>query len=113
MSKTTGAAMGNTIIKVSPEALVQKAEVVEGKISTMETKFTNMNNIISKSSTYWGGNAGDAHRKVYKEYVPEITEIFKRLTEHVKDLNAMAGVYSAAESTVKEIEESLPTNLIN
>lgn len=113
MSKTTGAAMGNSIIKVTPEALIQKAEVVKGKISTMETKFTNMKNIVLKSNTYWVGDAGEAHRKTYKEYEPEITEIFKRLTEHVKDLNEMAGVYSDAELTVKEIGESLPTDLIS
>ncbi|WP_455713957.1 WXG100 family type VII secretion target [Anaerosporobacter sp.] len=113
MSKTTGAGIGGGIIKVTPETLYQKAEAVQDKISTMQTKFNNMLDVVSKCNSYWIGNAGDAHRKIYKEYEPEITEIFKRLSEHVTDLNAMAGVYSDAEKTVKEVAENLPTNLIS
>lgn len=113
MSSTTNSSMGSAVIKVTPEVLIQKAEVVKGKISTMQTAFTNMMNTVSKSNSYWVGDAGDAHRKVYKEYEPEITEIFNRLTEHVTDLNAMAGVYSEAEKAVAEVAESLPTDLIS
>ena len=113
MSDTISPSLGAAVIKVSPEILVEKANVVKGKISTMQTSFSDMLSSVSNSNSYWIGDASDAHRKVYKEYEPEITEIFKRLSEHVIDLTAMAGVYSDAEKAATEVARNLPTDLLS
>ncbi|WP_167955884.1 WXG100 family type VII secretion target [Anaerosporobacter faecicola] len=113
MSDTGSSSTSTAIIKVSPEVLVEKAAVVKEKISNMQTAFTNMMNVVSKSKSYWIGDASEAHRKVYKSYETEVTEIFNRFSEHVVDLTKMAGVYEKVEKEVAEVAENLPTDLIS
>lgn len=112
MAITQALSFGSVTLKVTPEVLHTKAETVSTKVSSMSTEFERMNSIVTKSSSYWVGSAGELHRNVYLEKQPDIEDIFKRLQEHVKELHEMAAVYINVENTVKEIAEALPIDVI-
>lgn len=98
---------------VTPEALYTKSEQVLTAINSMKSEFDGIKSIMNKTASYWIGDAGDAYRKSYKEQEPEIDTIFKRLMEHVTDLNQIAGQYVQAEQKAQALaQESLPADVI-
>ncbi|MCC8168719.1 MAG: WXG100 family type VII secretion target [Clostridiales bacterium] len=103
---------GSVTLVVTPEALYTQAEAVAKRISSMQTQFDEIEAAVSGTSAYWVGDAGDAHRAAYEERLPEIEEIFKRLSEFVTDLEQIAGVYEETEKAVTEIAEDLPADVI-
>lgn len=110
----SGLSLGNflTSLTVDPEVMRQKAVTVEGKIREMRSAFDALELTVNKTKGYWIGEAGDAHRAYFTDRKPQIEEIFQRLTEHVRDLNQMASVYSNTEQEVKELSEDLPSDVI-
>ena len=99
-------------LKVTPEVMIQSASELKTKINKMEKAFESLDERVKATGTYWQGEAGEAFRSIYKQVKPSTEEIIKRLHEHVKDLNTMAGVYEGAEKDVKNIVASLPDDVI-
>lgn len=97
---------------VEPDALRQKASVAEKKIQAMQTVFEEMETTINRTSNYWIGEAGDAHREYFSSKKADIEEMFKRLAEHVRELNQMASVYSNVEKEVTQLAQDLPADVI-
>lgn len=95
-------------LKVTPEEMVSAASELSGYVSNMNECFNQMKNTMSQTANYWVGEAGDAHRQLYQEQVAKTEEIIARYTEHVRDLNAMAGVYDEAEKQAEAKAEELP-----
>lgn len=95
-------------LKVSPEEMQAAASELSGYVSAMNAYFTQMKNTMAQSQSYWVGEAGDAHRQLYQEQVAQTEEIISRYTEHVRDLNAMAGVYIEAEHSAQAAADELP-----
>ncbi len=104
--------LGDVTLVVTPEALCAQAVSVSKEINSMQNEFNTVAGIVSRTKGYWIGEAGDAYRKRYAEYKPELEEIFKRLREYVTDLEKMAGVYEAAEAAAGKIAEELPADII-
>ncbi|MBE5961763.1 MAG: WXG100 family type VII secretion target [Lachnospiraceae bacterium] len=113
MAATGNASFGAVTFKVTPEVLEQKANTVSSKITSMLREFQNMKNTVTKSSSYWIGDAGDLHRKVYGEKEPDIEEIFLRLKEYVTDLQQIARQYTQTENEVKDVVQALQDDVIS
>lgn len=113
MAATGNASFGAVTFKVTPEALEQKANTVSSKITSMQREFQNMKNTVTKSSSYWIGDAGDLHRKVFSDKQSDINEIFLRLKEYVTDLQAIAKVYTNTENEVKNVIQALQEDVIS
>ena len=96
-------------LKVTPEEMAAAASELSGYVANMSECFTQMKNTMVQSASYWVGEAGDAHRQLYNEQVEKTEEIIARYTEHLRDLNAMAGVYSEAEAQAEAKADELPT----
>ena len=96
------------VLKVSPEEMQAMAATLSGYVRTMDECFRTIKNTMATSSVYWVGDAGNAHRALYEEQVEYTEQIVARYTEHVKDLNTMAGVYAEAEQTAQTAAEELP-----
>ncbi|MCC8151646.1 MAG: WXG100 family type VII secretion target [Lachnospiraceae bacterium] len=99
-------------LTVTPEVMLQKANSVQKYIRLMRQDFSNLENTVNKTQSYWIGEAGDAHREFYQSKKEEIETIFARLTEDVTDLQTMAGVYSQTEKEVTELAQDLPADVI-
>lgn len=112
MSAGADGLMTDAILIVTPETLEAKAEEVSGYIGKMKAECDKLQSFVNATTGYWIGEAGDAYRKKYMEYEPEIDNMFRRLTEHVTDLQKMANVYADTEAAAMEIAESLPADAI-
>lgn len=112
MAVTQNLSFGSVTLTVTPEVLHSKAEEVSGRITAMTNEFNDMNTNVKKSLSYWIGEAGDLHRKIYLEKQPDIETIFNRLQEHVNELHQMAQVYTDVEKTIKAEVETLLSDVI-
>jgi len=105
--------MASITLKVSTEALKSKASEVEKLVGNMKTSFSELEETIARTSHYWIGEAGDAHRKQYQDQKDDVDDMLKRLGEHPKDLLTMAGIYETVERDVENIGMSLSDNVIS
>lgn len=99
-------------LKVDPEVMRQKSVTVGDKINKMKNAFEDLEVTVNKTSNYWIGEAGDAHREYFNSAKPEIENMLKRLAEHSKELAEMAATYSTAEQEVTQLAEDLPFDVI-
>lgn len=99
-------------LKVDPEVLYQKSVTSGEKISQMKTVFEELETIVNKTTQYWLGEAADAHREFFNSTKPDIEEIFKRLSEHARELGEMAATYANVEREVAQLSEDLPSDVI-
>ena len=104
--------IGQAEVKVSSDVLVNQAAEVEKNAREMKSNFENLQKTIANTENYWLGEAGEAHRKLYKDQLDKIDNILRRLMEHPVDLRAIAGNYEAAENKNVETAKALPVNEI-
>lgn len=104
---------GDVRIKVNSAVLKDKAQNVSNSIRNMENCFEQLETIINRTSYYWIGEAGDMHRRIYKDQKPQIEEMMKRLKEHPIDLVTIAQTYENTESAVQSIAAELPGDIIS
>ena len=102
----------NGTLLVSPEEMTKAASALSTQISNMDECFRQMKTTMQQTVSYWVGEAGEAHRKLYEKQIEKTQEIIARYNEHVKDLNAMAGVYSEAEMKATSLADELPTSTL-
>lgn len=95
---------------VSPEQMKTAAGELTEYVNQMQECFESMRRTVEGSSSYWQGDAGEAHRELYTKRVAKTEEIIRRYQEHIRDLNEMAGVYSEAERKAADAAESLPAS---
>ena len=104
---------GDVQIRVNSAVLNSKAQSVSTSIKNMENCFEQLETIINRTSYYWIGEAGDLHRKIYKNQKPQVEEMMKRLKEHPTDLMTIAQTYDTAEAAVQSIAAELPGDIIS
>lgn len=109
MANTLGS---DVMIKVTPEELYAKSQSISSILAKTQQNFQEMEDVINKTEGYWIGEAGEAHREMFRDMTPHIEEITKRITEHIRDLNEIAGVYQETEREIQEIAEQLPADVI-
>lgn len=100
-------------LKVETSALQAKSNSVSKISNTMKNEYASLKNIIDRSSMYWTGDGGNAHRSKFNEQNKDVDEMFRRIQEHVVDLQVMAGVYVDTEQSItSDIQEILPVDVI-
>lgn len=102
----------NVTLKVQPEALRAKAQEVEGDVRTLRQQFDSIQDIVSRSSGYWAGDAGDRARREFSGQKESIAKVIRRFQEHPGDLMAMAGVYDETEKALSQENKKLATDVI-
>ena len=98
--------------RVSTDILKSRADDARGKISNMQQNFESIADLITETSSYWMGDAGDLFRTVFNSQREEMTTIINRLNEFPDDLLQMAGIYEEGESEASAITEQLPNDVI-
>lgn len=104
--------MASINLKVAPEELKKKSGEIQKEIADIEKDFAKIDEYVTGTKKYWEGDASDRHIKGYTEMKDDFKTIIKRLKEHPKDLETMAGVYEETESTIKTIASALPTDVL-
>lgn len=104
--------MGQVMIKATPERLFEKADAAAGRVQSMRKHFESIEQAVNRSSGYWIGWAGDAHRETYQENREEIDEALRRFQENAEDLKKIAQNYLTVIQETTAEAESLPDNVI-
>lgn len=99
-------------LTVDTGTMRQKASTVEGKMKELQSAFEKVEQAVQRTGNYWIGEAGDAHRAYFEHEKPKMEEILRRLSEHARDLNAMASVYERTEREAADIAADLPSDAI-
>ena len=99
-------------LKVKPEALKAKASEVEAYIKTLESEFDSIQDIISRTKSYWTRLAGDKARSEFLSQKDDTRKIIQRFKEHPPELLTMAGIYEEAERDNAEENRELVTDMI-
>lgn len=109
----SGITVGRDIsFKVQPEVLTQKSQEVSADIRKLCSCFDDLERIINRTNYYWIGEAGDVHRKMYREQKDLVDEILRRLKEYPADLLAISQNYTQAEQSVETIANELSGDVI-
>lgn len=104
--------MASVNLKVTPDQLKKKSGEIQKEIVAIENDFTKIDGYITGTKKYWEGEASGVHIKGYNKMKDDLNTIIKRLKEHPKDLEVMAGVYEETENTIKTIASALPTDVL-
>lgn len=104
--------IGSNTLRVETEVLKQQSEEVENAISQLQGIFDDIETVIFAIDTYWEGDGAEMHKKVYRERMEAVDEIYKRFRENVNDLREMAGIYENTETINKSEAEVLPSDVI-
>lgn len=97
---------------VAPESLLQKSQQISTEVGKLRNLFSEVQQAVNDTGTFWQGEAGQAHRNAYNSREEDFSVMLMRLQECVTDLNRIAGNYIQFENQVKEMEESLPDHVI-
>lgn len=104
--------MGGYTLKVTPEILQAKSGEISSLINQNQRVFDAILTKINSTANYWQGEASENFRKNYMSKKSDIEIMFKRLSEHVTDLNSIAAEYTGVEKMNVEIADSLPFDVI-
>lgn len=99
-------------IVADPKMMIIKAGQVSTAISDMEKSFAELQSIVTRTSSYWTGAAGDYHRRMFEEEKDDITSILNRLKEHPDDLKLMATEYADTEEKLTAQNQQLKSDYI-
>jgi len=99
-------------LRVSTEALKTKAREVDTEIQKLEKYINQIQDIVSRTTSYWTGMSGDKARKEFLGQQENMNLVLRRFREHPDDLLKMAGIYEAGEQQVRQSNEALKTNII-
>ena len=74
------------VLKVTPEELIRMATDVETQLKTIKNQFDQMNSDISRTRSFWEGEASDTHKSQYDALAPEIQKALSRLEKRPTEL---------------------------
>lgn len=101
------------IVKVTIEELKKASGEIKTQLDKVRTEFSEIENVMSKTSVYWQSEAADVHRNRFNDKKEDIREAIARFNEQIDDLEKMAGIYEAAERTNISTAASLPSDVIS
>lgn len=99
-------------VRISTEQLADASRDIEKKINDLKSAFEEMTSAMNRTNGYWLGEAGEAHRRAYRQMQPHQEEVLKRLREQAADLAQIAGIWEEAEREVKDTDLALPDDVI-
>lgn len=103
----------NAEIRVSTNVLAEQVTTVLQRISKIEKHFQNMEDLVGRSGSYWIGDGGDAHRRVYSESKEGIETVLNNIRETAYSLDVIVQNYRQTESGQKTYSMGLPSNFID
>ena len=101
-----------SVLKVTPEELVAKADVVLSKINNMKKDLEELEAKVNGTANYWQGETSEAHRRKYQIKKEEVEEGLRLLIADTENLRKMAAVYTATENEAVNVSTDLPGDVI-
>lgn len=98
--------------KVTTDKLRETSERINTGTRNIHNDLKEMQESVSRTVAYWEGEGAETCRSAFSDFQDGIQELIARLSEHVNDLNAMAGIYDEGETEAVEQTEVLSENVI-
>lgn len=99
-------------IKVTPEELKMISTDVLTKVANARNRFEQISNVVDRTFSYWEGEGHDKAAEYYRMRKDDYERIFRAVSEHVNNLQTIAGIYDAAEKANEQAINSLPADVI-
>lgn len=99
-------------ITVSTDVLKKQAEETKKYLQMMEEHFSALKETINKTANYWIGEAGEAQRKQYTDRISKVDEMLAGYTEHVANLEKIAGIYEEGKNAVADAVNDMPESTL-
>lgn len=99
-------------LRVTPEVLKSMASDIEKELSDIQNQFQAIDTEVSRTRSYWEGDASDSHKKQYDSLKTEIDECLKDLKNHPVNLLKMAGLYEETEDQAEQESQKLSADVI-
>ena len=112
-AKAAKMAAGSYTIKADPQKMAVTANSLKKKIDKLQYEFNTMMDTVKETRNYWEGVAADSYRNEFQEERPDFDEAFRRMSEHVADLQMIASEYIKVNKENTDIAESLLTEVID
>ena len=100
------------VLKVTPEVLTRMASDIEKQVHDISNQFNMIESDISRTRSFWEGEASDTHKSQYDSLKDDINEAVKRLGSNPVNLLQMAGLYTETETQVEAVSQSLSSDVI-
>lgn len=100
------------VLKVTPEVLTRMASDIEKQIHDISNQFNMIESEISRTRSFWEGEASDTHKSQYDSLKDDINEAVKRLGSNPANLLQMAGLYTETENQMEAVSQSLSADVI-
>lgn len=104
--------MNSVSIEVSTEVLKRQSAEVTRKVQSMRRHFGDLEEQINKTGGYWVGEAGDKHRKMYRDLKEDVEKMLRRLEEYPANLLAVAQQDESTEISLEAEMDALPWDVI-
>ena len=98
--------------KVTTDQLRETSDRIRTGTRNIQTDLKEMQESVSRTTAFWEGEGAESCRNAFAQFQDGIQELIARLSEHVSDLNAMAGIYDEGESQAVQATEVLSENVI-
>lgn len=100
-------------LRVTPEVLERMAGEIEKEIRDISSQFSMIDTDISRTRSFWEGDASDLHKSQYDGLKEDIQEAVNRLKNHPVNLLQMAGLYSETETNIqRDVRQTLTEDVI-
>lgn len=102
---------GKETILVPTEQLKEKADNAIKSISLMKHEMQELGDVVSGTSNYWIGEAGDQHRQMYLKYKKTQDEFMQRLEKCPPKLKEIAGIMIETDREMAILAEDLKSDV--
>lgn len=99
-------------LKVTPERLIQGAEVFKSNGTNIASITTEMTNLVTGLATSFQGDAATSFISKFKMLDDDIQKLIGMVNEHSNDLIEMANTYMSTERSNEELTDSLDIDVI-
>ena len=105
--------MAGIEFSVTPQELLQKAEAMEQAISSLKEDYTDLKNLINRTSGYCIGEGGNSCRRMFSDRQEEVEEMLERMRDHPEKLLNIAGIYRSGEEKIVQDHMRLPADFLD
>ena len=103
----------NTMLKVTPEKLIETAEEFSNAGSGIRSLTQEMISIVDSFKPVWQGEAATGFANKFAMLAEDMNRLYSMIQKHAEALLQMAAEYRDAESESENIALSLATEVIN
>ena len=104
--------MPDYVLHVDPEELLTIASGIDSNVRTIRATFSEAEQRIKQTASYWTGSAAEMNRTLFQGYIPDIEEMESELEGHSTALTAIAREYSGTQAEMVDSVEELPGDVI-